>query len=113
MAAYEAETVPLENVIVSIDALWKAKLGAADTAPQRIAAHVQRVQYLWQLEMKIEDLFQTGERGGEANKRYRIEYCLTDAEMALIDACVADKQPYPAALARLPDRPRFDRDEAP
>jgi hypothetical protein len=74
---------------------------------QRIAAHVDRIEHLWQLQSKIKDLFDNGARGGEADKMARIEYCLTDAEIALIDECVAYAQPYPAVLAKLQNRPKY------
>jgi len=104
LAAYQTETGTLDNVLLAIDALWKAKLGAANTADQRIAAHVERIEYLWQLQISIEHLFRKGLRGGEAEKMYRMEYGLADAEIALIDECVAEGQPYPAALAKLQNR---------
>lgn len=109
-AAHEADTITLGDVVRAIDALWNAELGVADTASQRIAAHVKRIENLWQLQMKVDVLFEKGDRGGEAEKMARMEYCLADAEIALIDACVADGQPYPVVLAPLQNRPRFDRD---
>ncbi|HTU26514.1 MAG TPA: hypothetical protein VMF30_14000 [Pirellulales bacterium] len=112
-AAYEAETVPLSDVVSAIDDLWKAKLGVATDAKERIAAHVQRVEYLWQRQQKVKQLFEEGKPGGEAEKMYGIEFSLTDAEIAIIDECIADKQPFPAALAALEKRPKVFPDEEP
>ncbi|HEY1785813.1 MAG TPA: hypothetical protein VGG30_09705 [Pirellulales bacterium] len=117
LAAYQADTVTLDNVIWAIDALWKAEFDVATTADQRIAAHVKRIEHLWQLQEKVKALFDKGLRGGEAEKMARTEYCLTDAEIALVDECIAYAQPYPAALAKLPNRPKYfdrgDDDDAP
>ena len=107
LAAYQAETVPLDNVIWAIDALWKADLAVATTADQRIAAHVKRIEQLWYLDEKVKALFDRGLRGGEGEKMARAEYCLTDAEIALVDQCVDDGQPYPAALAKVQNRPKY------
>ncbi|HEX4146539.1 MAG TPA: hypothetical protein VHY91_23765 [Pirellulales bacterium] len=107
LAAFQADTVTLDDVIWAIDALWKAEFDVAKTVDQRIAAHVKRIEYLWQLQTQIKALFDVGARGGEAEKMARIEYCLTDAEITLIDECVAFGKPYPEALAPVQNRAKY------
>lgn len=41
-AAFEAETVTLNDVIWAINARWKAELAAAENPKDKLAAHVQR-----------------------------------------------------------------------
>jgi hypothetical protein len=112
-AAFEAETVTLDLVTWAIDALWKAKMAAAEGPAQRIDAHVARVQDLGLLQEKIASLFEVGARGGEAEKYAQINYCVETAQIALVDECLASGQQYPQA-AILPDRIPFapaDSDE--
>jgi hypothetical protein len=110
-AAFEAGSITIDVLLWANDAVYKAELAAADAPEERIAAHIKRVQNFGQLLNGVESLYNVGARGGEAEKYAAVKYCLETAQIALVDACVADGQPYPAVLAPLQNRPKIDHDD--
>ncbi len=94
-AAFEAETDTLGDVVWAIDALWKAELAAAENPKDKLAAHVERIRHLVQLEQKITALFNVGARTGEAEKYATIKAARESAELELVALCIAEGQAYP------------------
>ena len=100
-AAFQADTVALGDLLTAAHDLLTAELAVAKTPGQQIAAHKRHVEFLRQLEQKIEALFKVGARGGEAEKYGTARYNRETAEIALAEACIAANQSYPTFDANL------------
>jgi hypothetical protein len=107
LAAFQADTVTLGDLMTATHGLLTAELGVAKTPGQRVAAHKRHVEDLRQCEQKIEALFRVGARGGEAEKYATARFNRETAEIALVEACIAAGLPYPTfdAVYDLPARP--------
>jgi hypothetical protein len=108
LAAFQADTVTLGDLLTATRNLLTAELAVAKTPGQRIAAHKRHVEDVRQCEQKIEALFDVGARGGEAEKYATARYHRETAEIALVEACIAAGLPYPTfdAAFDLPARPQ-------
>ena len=94
-AAYETDTLPLEQLLAANQELLEAELELADTQPKRIAIYSKMVDNAKQLEAKVKALHDAGARGGEAEKYYHAKAARLRMEIALQRERIAPKKNEP------------------
>jgi hypothetical protein len=80
-ASWERDTVTLDLCTLALRELRSAQLDAAKTQQARIAAHDVAIAAAKELEAKIERLYDTGARGGEAEKYGHIKEIRLETEI--------------------------------
>ena len=90
-AAYDAQTVTLDQMTDAMRALTDAKLAVAKTPQQRVEILQQNVEMHRQLEKQTYVLYQTGTRGGEAARHARAKTALLTAEIQLLRERLKDE----------------------
>jgi hypothetical protein len=82
-AAYEAETITLDQFIAATRGLKDAELAVAATAAERIKALEGCAERARQTEKRIKPLYEVGLKGGEAVHYAQAQHARLDAEIEL------------------------------
>lgn len=88
-AAYESGTVQLGTLIDAANARIEAELATCNTMVQRLAALEKHLEFLEQQREKIDALYKTGSRGGEANSQATISRECEAARVRLLEERIA------------------------
>jgi outer membrane protein TolC len=91
-AAYQAETVTVDQLITAMNNLVDAKLAVARTPQEEIAALEEHVKNTQNLEQKIKQLYDVGSRGGEADVYALAKFTRETAQISLLKARLKTKQ---------------------
>jgi hypothetical protein len=82
-AAYETDTVTLEQLLSAHRELLNAELAVATTPMERVKAHVKALVAARGVEAKVKALHDAGARGGEAEKYARVKTARLTIEIDL------------------------------
>lgn len=84
-AAYDTGTVTLDQLLDAYEHLVEDRLALAATSQERITALEEFLNHSRDTEQKIEGLYKTGSRGGEANSYARAKRARQTAEIKLLE----------------------------
>ncbi len=84
-AAYASGHITLDVLLDAVEKRAEAHLAAATTPDQRVSACEERLKAAGQIESKIEALFRTGSRGGEAVTYTMAQRARLSAEIELLE----------------------------
>lgn len=102
-AAYETDTITLEQLLAANQELLEAELEVADSKEKRIAIYKKMVDNARQVEAKVKALHDAGARGGEAEKYYHAKATRLRMEIGLERVRLApEKDPPKERLLRKP-----------
>jgi hypothetical protein len=97
-ASYNVGSIQLDAMFPVMEAVWKAELAVATTPQERIEAHRHYIGYLRQLDEQMSLKFDLGAPSVQAAERYLTVYERQNAEIALVEECLASGLPLPTAF---------------
>lgn len=83
VAAYEADTIGVADVVSASREALKAQLAVAKTKPERIAAYRKHLDWAKKFEQQVEALYKVGAKGGQVETYERAKLQRLKVEVAL------------------------------